>query len=127
MGSSRGALRASLRAGAVYDVVLGIGILFLGRRLLAALGYAVLPPAFLFRLAALPLFLLPALYLAAARATDPDPFRGPVLWARGVGGLIVLALVLAHRPPAAGIYAAVGAADLVWAAVHAGLWRKRER
>ncbi len=121
-GPGRRRLRASLVAGAVYDLGLGAFIMTAGPRAIRAA--AGLPPAdlFTFRLAALPLFLLPALYLAAARARAVDPFRAPVLWARGAGGAIVIALAVLHHPPGAAVYAAVGIADLAWAAVHAALW-----
>ena len=61
---------------------------------------------------------LPALYLAAARAAAVDPFRAPVLWARGGGERSSSCFALLVPPPGAWIYLAVGGLDLVWAAVH---------
>ncbi len=117
-----GALRGSLVAGAAYDLVLGAFILAAGPAVLAALGAPVPPGAFHLRLAALPLLVLPALYLAAARAPDPGPFRFPVLWARSAGGAILLLLALAARPGAAWLYLVLGSVDLGWGVLHAVLW-----
>ena len=121
--ANRRALRRSLGAGALYDLVLGLGILLAGPELGDALGAPVRDP-FHFHLAALPLLLLPALYGAAARAADPDPFRPAVLWARGGGGALLLAFTAAFRPEAPAVYVAIGALDLAWAALHAALWRR---
>jgi hypothetical protein len=121
--NDRRALRRSLILGAAYDVVLGAVIVAVGVRLLGALGQPV-PDRFHFHLTLLPLFLLPALYWAAARAADPDPFRLPVLCARGGGGSLILLAVLLWPPHAAWVYLAIAAGDLVWAGVHAGLWRR---
>lgn len=80
---------------------------------------------FFFRLSALPLLLLPALYLSAAVAGDPGPFRPAVLWARGGGGAILIGLALIHIPQPLWLFLGLGAADLVWCAVHGLLWRAR--
>ncbi len=117
-------LRASLRAGAVYDLALGLFIVFRGLWALERMGYPRPHPVFLFYLSALVLFLLPALYLAAARAPEVAPFRAPVLWARGGGGFLVVLLAVLFPPDGAWVYLAVGAADLLWAALHAGLWNR---
>lgn len=124
MASSLRALRGSLVAGAIYDLALGFWILFYGLRFLSGLGYAPGGSSFLFHMAALPLLLLPVLYVSAARAKDTKAFRPAVLWARGGGGAVLLMLVLVHRPEAGEIYALLGVADLVWATLHALLWRK---
>lgn len=126
-GATRRALRGSLAAGAVYDLVLGLFILALGPAAMAAVGSPVPGSTFFFRLAALPLFVLPVLYVSAAHAPAVDAFRAPVLWARGGGGAFVLVLTALVRPGAAGVFLAVGAADLVWALVHALLWRAPRR
>jgi hypothetical protein len=81
------------------------------------------PSPFLFSLAALPLLILPVLYVAAARAEDLDEFRPPVLWARTGGGLMLILFTLIHSPGAAWIYVLVGGLDLAWAVVHFFLWR----
>jgi hypothetical protein len=121
-------LRRSLIAGAAYDVVLAAFILLAGDDALARLG-APLPAGalFFFRLAALPLLLLPALYLAAAVAGDPGSFKAAVLWARGGGGAILIGLALLHRPQPLWLFLGVGVADLAWCAVHGLLWRARPK
>jgi hypothetical protein len=125
-GDARSGLRRSLIAGAVYDVALALFIVFAGEGAVARLG-APLPAGalFFFRLAALPLLLLPALYLAAAAAGDPGPFKAAVLWARGGGGAILIGLALLHRPEPLWLFLGVGVADLAWWAVHGLLWRIR--
>lgn len=120
---ARRGLRRSLAAGAVYDAALGLFIVFAGPAAMAALGHPPAGTSFYFRLGALPLLLLPALYLAAARSPQIDAFRGPVLWARGGGGAILLLLVAALRPDPAWLFAAVAGVDLALAVVHALLWR----
>lgn len=121
----RRGLRASLLAGAIYDAVLGLFILFAGPGVMAGLGHPLTGGSpFYFRLAALSLLLLPALYLAAARSPGVDAFRAPVLWARGGGGAIVLILVAILRPAPAWLFVTLGAADLAFALVHAVLWRR---
>jgi hypothetical protein len=122
--SKRRALRRSLYLGAVYDLLLGLFVLTAGARVLAALGQP-LPDRLHFHLALLPLVLLPALYVSAARATDPDPFRPAVLWARTGGGVLILLATALWRPEAVWIYASIGVGDLAWAGVHWGLWRRR--
>jgi len=120
--ATHAALRRTLVWGGIYDIGLGLFILFAGEAVLAALGHPVAGSRFHFLLGALPLLLLPALYFGAARAEDVGAFLPAVLWARGAGGGILLALVLVAAPPAPWIYLAIAAADLVWAAVHARLW-----
>jgi hypothetical protein len=95
-----------------------------GPRVLVALGHPVPDPVYLFYLSALALFVLPVLYLTAARAAAVDPFRAPVLWARAGGGVFILLFTLLFPPPAAWVYFAVAAADLVWASAHAALWNR---
>ncbi len=120
----RRGLRRSLVAGAVYDLGLALVILLAGQSLLARLG-AGLPEAcaFYLRLGALPLLLLPALYLAAAAAGDPDPFRAAVLWARGGGGAALLVFTLLDGPQPFRLFLALGLMDLIWCGLHWRLWR----
>jgi len=127
-GDARSGLRRSLIAGAVYDLALALFIVFAGEGTVARLG-APLPAGtlFFFRLAALPLLLLPALYLAAAAAANPGPLMAAVLWARGGGGAILIGLALLHRPQPLWLFLGVGAADLAWCAVHGLLWRARPK
>jgi hypothetical protein len=119
----RRALRASLLAGAAYDLALGLFILVLGPPVMTGLGSPIQGSTFLFRLAALPLFVLPVLYAVAARSPAVDAFRPAVLWARGGGGAFILALTAILHPGAAGVFTAIGLVDLGWAAIHALLWR----
>lgn len=121
---TRRALRRSLVAGAVYDLLLAAFVLFFAAGFLRFLGHPDPSSPFHFRLAALPLLLLPALYLGAARARELQAFRLPVLWARGGGGSLVILGALIHRPDATWIYLAVGALDLGWGALHLILWRE---
>jgi hypothetical protein len=120
--SDRRALRGSLALGAIYDILLALLLLSSGERILDRLGHPVQEP-FFFSLAALPLLLLPVLYVAAARAEDLDEFRPPVLWARTGGGFILILFTLILTPGAAWIYLLVGGVDLTWAGVHFFLWR----
>jgi len=120
--ASRRGLRRSLVAGAFYDAALGLFILIAGPGAMAALGHPVAGSSFFFRLAALPLLLLPWLYVAAARAEAIDLFRGSVLWVRGAGGLFVLLLAGFLRPAPLALFAAIGIVDLVFCALHALLW-----
>ncbi len=108
--------------------MLAVFILFVGDDALARLG-APLPAdaLFFFRLSVLPLLLLPALYLAAATAGDPGPFKAAVLWARGGGGAILICLALLHRPQPLVLFLGLGAADLAWCSVHGLLWRARSK
>lgn len=123
-GSVHRGLRLSLRLGAAYDLALALFILSVGPAAMARMG-APLPEgaAFYYRLASLPLILLPALYLAAASAREPDPFRPAVLWARGGGGLFLIALTLLHAARPAWLFLGIGLGDLLWGALHAALWR----
>ena len=121
--ADRKPLRQSLVVGAAYDLVLGVYILILGRPTLEALGHPVPEPGFYFLLAALPLLLLPALYLSAARSESLNAFRPAVLWARGGGGAIVLLLTLSLQPAVSWLFLAIGALDLGWAVLRRLLWR----
>ena len=123
---ARRGLRRSLAAGGVYDLALGIFILLAGRPVMAGLGHPVPDhAAFYFALGALPLLLLPALYVAASRAADLGPFRLPALWARAGGGGMLVFLSIAFRPEPIWIFLAIGILDGMWAALHAILWRRR--
>jgi hypothetical protein len=121
----RRTLRLGLRAGAIYDLALGGFIWFGGRPVMEALGYPLPDHAlFYFMLATLPLFLLPGLYLAAARAPDVDPFRGAVLWARGGGGSLLILCAIAYQPPPTPMFILIGVLDLAWAAFYYLIWRR---
>jgi hypothetical protein len=117
-------LRLSLRLGAIYDLLLAGTVLLAGRSLFNLLGIPLPEPYFYLPLATLPLILLPVLYLAAARAGDCDPFRAPVLWARGGGGGVILMIALLEAPTGMGLLVAIGIVDLLWAGIHGALWRR---
>ena len=78
---------------------------------------------YFFRLSALPLCILPLVYMTASRSPHLDTFRIPVLGLRGLGGALVL-VSLAFGPRPAWLVAAIGLLDLGWAAVHAILWKR---
>jgi hypothetical protein len=118
-------LRLSLLGGAVYDLALGILIVTRGDDILSAFGRPVDACRFYFLLGALPLFLLPALYVSAATARETEPFRLAVLWARGGGGLALVGLTAWTRPGVAWLFVVLGVLDLLWAGLHGGLWRRR--
>lgn len=116
-------LRRSLVFGAVYDLVLGVYILILGRPTMEAWGHPVPEPGFYFLLGSLPLLVLPMLYLSAARSEALDAFRPAVLWARGGGGGLVLLLTLTLHPAVSWMFLTIGILDLGWALLHRILWR----
>jgi hypothetical protein len=117
-------LRGSLAAGALYDLILGLFMLMAGPSTLSRLGQPLEGPAlYWFYLSALPLFLLPFLYVTAAHSPHLDAFRTPVLAMRGLGGALVLAsLWLGPRP--AWLVALIGLVDLGWAGLYFLLWRQ---
>ena len=123
----RVALRRSLVLGALYDVILGLFMLLAGAWVMQRLGQPLEGPAlYWFRLSALPLCILPVVYLNAARSPHLDAFRVPVLALRGLGGALVLAsMLLGPRP--AWLVLCVGLADLGWAGLYAYLWGRREQ
>ncbi|HET9232704.1 MAG TPA: hypothetical protein VFP10_01030 [Candidatus Eisenbacteria bacterium] len=99
-------------------------MLTLGPRTMTLLGEPLEGHAlYFFRLSALPLCILPLVYMTASRSSHLDAFRGPVLGLRGLGGALVLAsLALGPRP--AWLVLAIGLVDLAWAALHAMLWKR---
>ena len=111
-------LRRTLWAGAAYDVALGLFILFGSPAAFRALGYTGAPDSPFYSLSTLPLFVLPLVYVAAARARDTREFRLPVLGARLLGGLLVIGWVLWQRPEAPAVYVTIGVVDWVWAGLH---------
>ena len=123
----RRALRRGLTAGALYDLGLGLFMLVAGPGTMSRLGAPLEGDAlYWFRLSALPLFILPVLYLSAARSSHLDAFRLPVIALRGLGGCLVIAS-LAFGPRPAWLVLVIGLLDLGWACLYFGLWRSRDR
>jgi hypothetical protein len=122
----RQALRRSLFAGGLYDLMLGLFMLVAGPWTMSHLGQPLEGPAlYWFRLSALPLCILPAIYLTAARSSHLDAFRTPVLALRGLGGGLVLASLLLEPRPA-WLVLLIGLLDLGWALLYVILWRRRD-
>ena len=119
------ALRRALVAGGIYDLLLGLFMLVAGPWTLYRLGAPLEGSAlYWFRLSALPLCILPALYFTAARSSQLNAFRIPVLALRGLGGGLVLAsLLLGPRP--AWLVLVIGLLDLGWACLYFTFWRRQ--
>jgi len=123
----RRALRRSLIAGALYDLILGLFMLVAGSWTMSRLGEPLEGQAlYWFRLSALPLCILPVIYLTAARSSHLDAFRLPVLALRGLGGGLVLASLLLEPRPA-WLVLVVGLLDVGWAFLYFILWHRRGR
>lgn len=113
------ALALVLRLSAAYDLFAAALLLWMPAWLLDLWHHP--PPAepFLFRLSALPLLLLPPVYLAAAStpAQRPDLVRLCVL-IRTLGGACILLLIGWQRPAVPGPYLFFAIVDWVWAAAY---------
>lgn len=109
-------LRNLLLASAAYDLVALALLWSMPGFLFEFFSHPIPTDAFLFRLAALPLWMMPPLYVMAARA---ESARALVVRAcvvlRVVGGLGIAGLVIVHAPAGAGAYWSFAAGDLVWA------------
>jgi hypothetical protein len=117
-------LRVSLLAGAAYDLALGAFVLVWGERIMDGLGHPLGVSRPFFLMASLPLFLLPAVYVGAAAARDTLPFRLPVLWARGGGGVGLFLLTVLGKPPVPWLFLGFAVLDVGWALLHLALWRR---
>lgn len=108
-------LAVALRAGAAYDWILGL-IILLAHPAMFRLFHVPRPEdLFLFRMNALPLGLLGLYYWCVA--VDPMGRQWAARLAvsmRYLGGLFLLTLTLAHRPPGWSTYALFGVIDLAW-------------
>jgi hypothetical protein len=116
---SQRALTAVLSISALYDWT-AFGLLtVMPPWLLALFDHPVPRDPFLFRLAALPLLLLPLVYLAAARwgVACPPLVRLAVLL-RVVGALGIAVLTVTHRPDGAAAYWFFVLGDLGWAGLY---------
>ena len=118
------ALPLVLRLSAAYDLIAAALLLWMPAWLLALWHHPVPSDPFLFRLAALPLLLLPPVYLTAAAtaAERPDLVRLCVL-IRGLGGAVILLLVLWQRPGVPGPYLFFAIVDWLWAGAYAAAGR----
>ncbi len=113
------ALRIALYSSVAYDWAALVLLMAMPAWLFRVLGHPVPLEPFLFRMSALPLAVLPVVYLMAAK----DPQRHPDLvrasiWLRVVGALSIAVVVAWQRPPAPLAYVLFVAGDLVWAAVY---------
>jgi hypothetical protein len=113
-------LRASLVAGALYDLGFALLMIAVPGRLGEWLDLP-LPPFFYLWLIALLLAMLAAVYLLAAR--DPRRYSGNLRVAIGgrLAGAAVLALAAAREPALGGLWVAA-AADAAFGAAHLALW-----
>ncbi|NNF08438.1 MAG: hypothetical protein HKN21_16880 [Candidatus Eisenbacteria bacterium] len=118
------ALRRSLIFGAIYDLAVGLTILLWFPGLFLWLNLEPPEDRFLLYLSVLPLMVLPVLYWRAATTRDALRYRIPVLWARGGGGAMILALTLWLKPEGTWVYLSIGAIDIGWAFLHAVLYRR---
>jgi hypothetical protein len=118
-------LAALLRAGALYDWLLGAVILAAHPAVFRLFRTPPPDDLHLFRMNALTLALLGLFYWRAAG--EPRVRRwaaGVAVLLRVVGGTILILLTLAHRPPGAGTYIAFGLVDYLWGAVLAVALRR---
>jgi hypothetical protein len=113
-------LRASLAAGAVYDLAFAALMVAAPNWLAAAFGLP-LPPFFYLWLIAVLLAMLAVAYLLAAR--DPRRYSGNLRLAIGgrLAGAAVLGLAASRDPALAGLWV-VAAADAAFGLAHLGLW-----
>ena len=117
-------LRLILRASAVYDWLALLLLLWMPDALLRLFDHPVPADAFLFRLAALPLWMAPFVYWTAA--SHPRTVLVPLsITLRVVGAVGIAALVLWHRPAGSAAYWTFVGADLAWAAAIAAGRRPR--
>ena len=113
------AVRWALRLSAAYDLLAAGLLLWMPPWLLVMWHHPLPAEPFLFRLSALPLLLLPPVYLSAASTAEqrPDLVRLCVL-IRLVGGAAIGLLVAWQRPAVPGPYLCFAALDWAWAAAY---------
>ncbi len=112
-------LSSVLRLSAAYDLLAFALLIWMPPWLLSLWRHPLPAEPFLFRLAALPLLMLPLVYLSAAI----DPGRHPELVRlsialRLVGGVAIGVLVTWQRPVAPGPYVCFALGDLAWAGLY---------
>ncbi len=112
-------LAGLLIASAVYD---GLGFILLWsmpRWLFTWFHHPIPANPFLFRLAALPLLLLPLVYVSAARMGSRCPVLIRLSIALRIVGAVGIALLLIwHLPPGQGAYWCFVVGDIVWAGLY---------
>jgi hypothetical protein len=107
-------LRWVLRLSAVYDGAALTLLLLMPPELFEFFGQSLPPDPFLFRLAALPLWMAPVVYLMAAQDLAPRLVQASLalrLW--GATGIVIL--LAWHRPEGSMAYWSFVFGDLFWA------------
>jgi hypothetical protein len=113
------ALATTLRASALYDWTAFVLLIWMPAWLFDLFGHARPLEPFLFRLAALPLLLLPLVYFAAARdgLGHPELVRVCVRL-RLLGALAIAVLLVWQQPAPSSPYWIFAAMDALWAAAY---------
>lgn len=105
-----------LKASALFDWAALVLLLWMPDALLSFFDHPRPAEPFLFRLAALPLWMAPFVYWKAA-SHPRSPLVEASVTLRGVGAAGIAALLLLHRPEGAAAYWSFVVADLLWAAL----------
>ena len=119
-------LAVALRAGAVYDWILGLAILVAHPVMFQIFLVPRPEDLFLFRMNALTLWMLGLFYWTIAR--DPVGRRWAArlaVFIRYLGGLFLLMLTLFHRPDGWVTYAAFGIVDFAWGTLWLALMSRK--
>ena len=113
------ALSIALRASALYDLIAFALLLWMPAWLLDLFEHPMPLEPFLFRLATLPLLLLPLVYFAAARDAlgHPELVRVCVRL-RLLGAVAIAALLVWQQPVSSAPYWIFAAMDSLWAAAY---------
>jgi len=108
-----------LRLSALYDWLWFILLLAMPTWLFSLFSHPLPCSPFLFRLATLPLLVLPLVYLTAAETAQRcPPLVDLSIAMRVTGALGILGIVFWHRPQGALAYCLLSAGDFVWAALY---------
>ena len=116
------ALRWTLRASVVYDLVAFVLLMAMPQWLFDLFAHPRPDDPFLFRLAGLPLLMAPPVYWLASITLEQSLVTASVLL-RVVGGIGIAAIVLWHAPAGAAAYWSFVVGDFVWAALIVAVWR----
>lgn len=120
------ALRWTLRASVVYDLVAFVLLMAMPQWLFDLFAHPRPNDPFLFRLAGLPLLMAPPVYWLASVTLERALVRASVLM-RVVGGAGIAAIVVWHAPAGAMAYWSFVVGDFVWAALIVAAQRRRPR